>query len=76
MLGFILTNSAELVLWTATKTVTGLYYGTKYLIYGNQKTESEVLKEELDEVKVELRRLRESISGADKENEDGFIVVK
>ena len=76
MFGIILTSTAEVLLWATGKAAYGLYYGTKYLIYGHQKTENEILKEELDELKTEIRRLSTSINGEDKENEEGFVVVK
>lgn len=43
--------------WVAKKTINGIYYGTKYLIYGSEEeeelTESELLKKEiLEELKL------------------------
>ena len=60
MVLFYLTNSAleigaGAVWWLTNKTVSGVYYGTKYLIYGPDLTEEQIKEIEIIELDCEKK---------------------
>ena len=71
VLGLLLTSAGEVAIWTVRKTIFGVYYGTKYLFYGHQKSETELLREEIDELKDTIKELTVIIKNDGQKDADG-----
>lgn len=53
----MLISTSEIGLWLATKAISGVYYGGKYLIWGRQKSETEKLTEQITKLERQVKTL-------------------